>query len=131
MKRIFQILLILILTPSISWASTTICKIEESSTGIKAIAWDSSTGIAKLTDMFNNSKEGKVTLSREHNKDGKKTNLYFKNEKTLYGIDAQEFIVFPIAKNSYRIIGVSYVFKDGAQYLNASEGNYSATCLSM
>lgn len=131
MRRIFKKLIILTLTPTISWASTTICKVEEISVGVKAVAWDSSTGIAKLTDILDNYKEGRVTLSRKHNDDGIKTNLYFKNEKTDYGIGAQEFIVFPISKNKYRIIGVSYLSKDGVQYLNASEGNYSATCLSM
>jgi len=59
-------LLILSILSSITFASSTICKLEENQTGVKAIAWDSSTLDAKVTDNLNNTHQGKVTLAREH-----------------------------------------------------------------
>ena len=131
MKTFFKVILVLSLLPTVSWANSTICKLAESSKGIKAIAWDDDTGVAKITDMLNNSHEGMVTLTRKHGDDGYKTNIYIKYVKPYYGDDAAEFVVFPVRKNKYRIIGVSYILKGREKFLNTSKGNYSATCLSM
>lgn len=130
MKILLKVILTLSLLLSVSWANSTICSLEESLTGIKAIAWNNDTGIAKITDEFNNSHEGMVTLTRKHNDDGDKINIYIKYDKPYFG-DAAEFIVFPIGKNKFRVIGVSYILKGSDKFLNSSQGNYSATCLSM
>lgn len=80
---------------------------------------------------MNNSFNGVVTFKRQHSKDGEKVNLFFLFEKPYEGSDASEYIVFPVSKNEFRIIGVTYVIRGGKRYLNASDGNYSATCISM
>jgi hypothetical protein len=131
MKTLFKVILVLSLLPTVSWANPTICKLEESLIGIKAIIWDGDTGVAKTTDALNNSHEGVVTLTRKHGDDGNKTNIYIKYDKPYYGDDAAEFVVFPVDKNKFRIIGVSYILKGREKFLNTSKGNYSATCLSM
>ena len=131
MKILLKVILTLSLLLSVSWANSTICSLEESSTGIKAIAWNNDTGVAKITDVLNDSHEGMVILIRKHNDDGNKINIYIKYDKPYFGDDAAEFIVFPIGKNKFRVIGVSYILKGSDKFLNTSKGNYSATCLSM
>ncbi|MFV1976449.1 MAG: hypothetical protein ACC651_11925 [Candidatus Scalindua sp.] len=130
MKTLVKLILTLSLVPATSWANLTICKLEESSIGIKAISWDDNTGAAKVTDLLNNSYAGTVTLTRKHN-DGKKVNIYIQYDKPYYGDDAAEYIVFPAGLNGFRVISVSYIVKEKKKYLNTSQGNYSATCLSM
>ena len=121
----------LILICPLAFANSTICKPEESSIYIKAIAWDDSTLVAKVTDLLNNTHEGKVTLVREHKPYGVKTNVFIKYQQTYYGADAEEYIVFPTGENRFRVVGVTYVFRNNEYHLNSSKGNYSATCLSM
>lgn len=110
-------------------ANTTICKIEENSSGIKALAWDDQ-GAAKITDKFNVDHSASVIFKRKHN-NGYKVNIFVKYEKNNYGSDASEFIVFPIPDGGYRVVGVSYIYSGSKQYLNSSEGNYSATCITL
>ena len=122
------LLLSLCFIPSISLASSHICKLEDSLTGIKAIAWNDETGSAKITDFANNSYEGKVVLSRKHTAVGNKVNIYIPYNNKSYG--AAEYVVFPVG-HAFRVIGVTYVIKGNNKYLNTSEGNFEATCLSM
>jgi hypothetical protein len=128
MKTLLKVILALSLLPTVSWANSTICKLEENLV-LTAIAWDDDTGVAKIS-MLNNSHEGMITRTTKHD-DGNKTNIYIKYDKPYYGDDAVEFIVFPVGKNKFRIIGVSYILKGREKFLNTSMGNYSATCLSM
>ena len=131
MKVLSRVIFVLAFIPATTWANSTICKLEETMVGIKAIAWNENDGSAKITDMLNNTYEGVITLTRKHSDEGKKTNIYIKYNKPYYGDDAAEFVVFPVSKNSFRVIGVSYILKGNKQHLNTSKGNYSATCLSM
>lgn len=130
MKNIVYIITLSLISPFV-FANSTICKLEESTIGIKAIAWDDSKLVAKVTDMLNNTHEGKITLVRDHKSYGVKTNIFIKYRQPYYGADAAEYVVFPIEKNQFRVIGVTYVFVNNEYRLSTSEGNYSATCLSM
>lgn len=130
MKNLVFIAILSLISP-LAIANSTICKPEESLTGIKALAWDSSTLIAKVTDKLNNTHEGKVTLVREHKPYGIKTNIFIKYRQPYYGEDAAEYMVFPTGENQHRVIGVSYVFRNNEYHLTTSVGNYSAICLSM
>lgn len=118
------------LIPLTVLADSTICKLEESATGIKAIAWDNE-GKAKITDMFGKEHDGVVTLTRKFNTNGTKTNIYVKYDKPYYGDDAVEFIIFPYHENQFRVVGVSYIYKGNDKFLNTSKGNYLASCLSL
>jgi hypothetical protein len=71
--------------------------------------------------------DGVVTLKRQHSDDGEKVNLFFAHEKPQYGIDAVEYMVFPIAKDKYRVIAVTYVVRGGKRHLNTSLSS-AATC---
>jgi hypothetical protein len=113
------------------WAGSTICKVEESSIGIKAIGWNDENMTAKVTDSLGDSFNGVITLKRQHSSDGEKVNLLFEFGKPRLGLDAKEYIVFPIGKNEFRVIGVAYIVRGGQRYLEMSEGNYKATCISM
>jgi len=117
--------------PSSAFAVTTFCKVEDSSTTVKAIAWDNVTKIAKITDYFNKTHEGRVTLEREHTKHGKKVNIFVKYDEPGNSEDAAEYIIFPMAESAFRIIGVAYIIEDGRQHLSVSKGNYSASCITM
>lgn len=66
MKK-FTFLTIFLLLPTAAWANSTICKLEESLFNAKAIAWDSVTLEAKITDSLDQNHSGKVRLEREHN----------------------------------------------------------------
>ena len=133
MKNLAFIVILSLISP-LAIANSTICKpyiSEESLIGIKAFAWDSSTLVAKVTDMLNNTHEGKVTLVREHKPYGVKTNIFIKYRQPYHGEDAAEYVVFPTGKNQFRVKGVTYIFRNNEYHLSTSEGNYSATCLSM
>lgn len=130
MKSSLYIIALILFSPYVL-ANSTICKLEESLTGIKGIAWDSSTLVAKVTDSLDRTHEGKVTLVREHKPYGEKTNIFVEYEQPYYGADAAEYVVFPTGENEFRVIGVTYVFKGSKYHLSTSKGNYKATCLSM
>lgn len=120
---------VLLSFPAICFANTSICKLEDNSSAIKAIAWDKNNGKAKITDSLDKQYEGVVTLSRKHDR-GDKVNIYIKYDEPYDGNDAAEFIIFPVT-SGYRVIGVSYIIKNGDKYLNTFGGNYTATCLSL
>jgi len=122
---------IFILFPVVSFASSNICKLEESLFGAKAIAWDSFNGKAKVTDTFNETHLGQVTLQREHAPWGVKTNIFVKYYSPKDGVDAAEYMIFPTGRKEYRVIAVDYVLSDGRYHLNTSQGNYTATCISL
>ncbi|WP_240207077.1 hypothetical protein [Vibrio sp. CyArs1] len=119
-----------ILLPIHSWADTTICKVSDEIGAIKAISWDSESRSASVKDSLGNEHKGKVTHSRKHSEMGEKVNIYIVYDEPFYGSDSSEFIVFPV-NNSHRVIGVSYIIRNGEKHLDISNGNYSATCLSM
>ena len=122
MKGLLKVILTLSLLPTAPWANLTLYKLEDDLTSIKAIAWDSETGVAKITDRHNDSHEGMVTLTRKHSALENKTNIYIKYEESYYGEDAAEFIVFPdlypVGENNFRVIGVSYILKGGEKFLS-------------
>jgi hypothetical protein len=127
-------LLLLLLLPCLTtpcWARSTICKVEDNVSGIQAIAWNDEQNTAKITDSLNSSFDGVITLKRQHGDDGDKVNLLFVFTNPYFGSDAAEFIVFPVGKNKYRVIGVTYVVSGGKRHLSTSMGNDAATCLSM
>lgn len=117
------------LLPDRVLAESTICKISEHTIGATALAWDTNTKIAKFTD-FMGSHEGTIILTRPHN-DGRKINLHFNLGKDHYGVDSVDFIVFPINKKNFRIIGAAYKTIDGHKYLTQSYGEHDATCISL
>lgn len=129
MKSILTAVIFVVITSS-CWAGSTICKVEESSIGIQAIGWNDENMTAKLTDSLGDSFNGVITLKRQHN-EGEKVNLFFEFDKPRYGLDAKEYIVFPVAKDGFQVIGVGYVIREGKRHLNISEGNYKATCVSL
>jgi hypothetical protein len=120
-----------ILFPTVSLANSNICKLEENSFSAQAIAWDSFNGKAKVTDTFNETHLGQVTLQREHAPWGVKTNIFVKYDSPKYGEDAAEYVIFPTGENEYRVIAVTYVLSDGRYHLSTSKGNYTATCISL
>jgi hypothetical protein len=128
-KALSALLLLLGLMASNSNAST-ICKIEDSLTGIKAIAWNDEDGTAKITDMLNNTLAGRISLKRKHD-GGEKVNIYLKYERPYYGDDAAEYIIFPVGNGHFRVIGVTYVIRNNEKYLNTSSGNFLATCIKL
>ncbi|ASA57409.1 hypothetical protein [Vibrio gazogenes] len=119
---------VLILLSPIVVAQSTTCTLEESEFGIKTIVWDSSTLAAKVTEYSNDIHEGKVTLEREHQPYGVKTNIYVQYQQPYFGQDAAEYVIFPTGQDQYRVIGVGYVFRNNQYYLSTSQGNYQATC---
>ncbi|MBI2182508.1 MAG: hypothetical protein HYU31_17030 [Deltaproteobacteria bacterium] len=110
--------------------ASTICKIEDSLIGIKAIAWNDEDGTAKITDTLNNTLAGRISLKRKHD-GGEKVNIYLKYERPYYGDDAAEYMIFPVGNGQFRIIGVTYVIRNNEKYLNASSGNFLATCIKL
>jgi len=130
-KNILTICL-LFLIPTLSYADYTICKLgDDNSFSIKAIAWNNETKEAKITDFVGDTYKGLVSLTREHSEYGNKINIFITYKKPYYGQNASEFIIYPIAKNSYKIIGVAYVIKNNKKHLSMSLANTAATCLSM
>ncbi|WP_211252093.1 hypothetical protein [Vibrio rhizosphaerae] len=127
-KPMFTSLLIF-LSPVVV-AKSTVCQLEASEFGIKTIAWDSTTRAAKITEYSNDIHEGKVTLVREHQPYGVKTNIFVQYQPPYYGQDAAEYVIFPTAEDQYRVIGVAYVLRDNHYYLSTSQGNYQASCQS-
>lgn len=119
-----------ILLPIHGWADTTICKVSDEIGAIKAISWNSENLSASIKDSLGNEHKGKVTHSRKHSEKGEKVNIYIVYDEPFYGSDSSEFIVFPF-KNSHRVFGVSYIIRNEEKHLEISNGNYSATCLSM
>ena len=128
-KALSALLLLLGMMAGNSNAST-ICKIEDSLTGPKAIAWNDEDGTAKITDMLNKTFAGRISLKRKHD-GGEKVNIYVKYEQPYYGDDAAEYIIFPVGNGQFRIIGVTYVIRYNEKYLNTSSGNYLATCIKL
>jgi len=130
MKNVAPIAVLSLISPLV-FANSTICKLEGDPIGIKALAWDDATFAAKVTDTLDNIHDGKVTLAREHKPYGTKTNIFIKYRQQYYGADAAEYVVFPVGKNQFRIIGVTYVLNNNSYHLNTLVGNYSAICYSM
>jgi hypothetical protein len=128
MKQIL-ILITILFSSSLVYANTTICQTGDSLMGVKEIQWNSETFNAKVTDALNNTRDGKVTLIREHKPYGVKVNVFVNYPERYYSADAAEYIIFPIADGSFRIIGVTYFNENNKQHLNTSEGVNSATCL--
>lgn len=113
------------------FAASTICKVEKSAIGVKAIAWNDENEAAKITDALGKTFEGRVTFRTKHDQDGEKVNIYIRYQKPYYGQDEAEYIVFPIARDQFRVIGVTYIVREGKRHLSTSSGNHLATCLSM
>ena len=130
MKNIVPIAALSLISPLVL-ANSTICKLEGDPIGIKALAWDDATFAARVTDIMDNIHDGKVTLVREHKPYGTKTNILIKYQQPYYGADAAEYVVFPVGKNQFRLIGVTYVLNDNSYRLSTLVGNYSAICISM
>lgn len=119
--------------PITVYANSTICSVQNEESdlfNIQAIAWDEQTKIAKIRDTLGKDYRGVVTYTRKHN-GGEKTNIYVKFSKPYYGSDAAEFIVFPVNKNQFRVIGVTYILRNNKQFLNAFMGNNPVICQSI
>jgi hypothetical protein len=129
MPNMFSVLFLFGATIGVSNAST-ICKVEDSTTGIKAIAWNEEDGTAKITDSMNNTVAGRISLKRKHN-DGEKVNILLRYDRPHFGADAAEYIVFPVGNGQFRVIGITYIIRNGEKFLNTADGNYSATCVSL
>jgi hypothetical protein len=110
--------------------ASTICKVEDSNIGIKAIAWNDEDRTARVTDMLGKTHIGKLTSKRKHS-DGYKVNIYVEYNQPYYGIDAAEYIVFSVGPEKYRVFGVNYIIRAGHQFLESSIGNYSAICITL
>jgi hypothetical protein len=130
MEKTF-VLMLLCATAVSNANGATICKLEDSGTGIKAIAWDENDGTAKVTDSLNKTYAGRVEFTRPHSADGKKVNILIKYDPPSFGADAAEYIIFPVGKNQFRVIGVTYIIRNNERYLNTEEGNREATCISL
>jgi hypothetical protein len=130
MQKTFGLMLLCATAMSNANAAT-ICKLEDSRTGIKAIAWDERDGTAKVTDMLNKTYAGRVVFMRAHSADGEKVNILIKYDSPLFGADAAEYIIFPVGKNQFRVFGVTYIIRNNERYLNTDEGNHEATCISL
>lgn len=128
--RYLLVLLLLTAIPSFSFAAMTTCILEGGSNIVKAVAWDDETNMAKVTDHFGNTREGRVTLESDHDH-GKKVNIFVDYESPSYGVHAAEYIVFPISPGAYRVIGVAYTVRDGERFLKYSHGNHAANCVAM
>jgi len=117
-------------TAAVQHSAQTICKAKTVFGTSEIISWDDS-GAAKLTTETGQIFSGNVVRIAKDpdNKSWAKVDIYFKYPTPLYGSDAAEYLVFPGGGGGYRIIGVTYVLRDGIKYLNTSEGNYSARCL--
>jgi hypothetical protein len=120
----------LMLVPTVALSSSNICKLEDNLLSAKAIAWDTSTGKAKVTDAFNETHTGQVRLERPHSSLGVKTNIFVKYDSPDYD-DAAEYVIFPTGESEYRVIAVTYVFSDGGYHLSTLRGNHTASCMSM
>jgi hypothetical protein len=130
MEKIFGLMLLCAVGVSNANA-TTICKLEESGIGIKAIAWDEKDGTAKVTDMLDKTYAGRVEFTRPHGADGVKVNILIKYDPPRFGADAAEYIIFPVGKNQFRVIGVTYIIRNNERFLDTDEGNHVATCISL
>ena len=131
MKYSMVLATLAILLPLHSWADTTICKIARDEIGLfKAISWNSDSHSASIKDIAGNVHKGKVTHSRQHGEMGEKVNIYIVYDESCCGSNSSEFLVFPV-NNAHRVIGVSYIIRNGEKHLNMLNGNHSATCLSM
>ena len=75
MHYIKIIITFFLIFPSYSWASTTICKLEEKIGAIKAITWDTETRKATIKDSAGKERHGLFTYSRKHD-EGNKINIY-------------------------------------------------------
>src|SRR5450755_3522607 len=106
MRKAPSILLLFAMIGNVS--ASTICKVEDSTIGIKAIAWNDDDGTAKVTDLLNHTFAGRISLKREHG-DGEKVNIYVRYDHPYFGADAAEYIVFPWRNGQFRVIGVTYV----------------------
>ena len=131
MKQLLIILFLFSLS-STTFANSTVCHlVETTGYGIKAISWDSSTLEAKIIDEKDKTHKGKVTLSREHKPYGIKTNIFIQYKKPYFGADAEEYIIFPVGIEKFRIIGVTYHWSKNKYHFNSLRGNRSAKCLSI
>jgi hypothetical protein len=130
MQRIFGLILLCV-TVAANTNAATICKLEDSGIGIKAIAWDEKDGTARVTDMLNKTYPGRVEFTRPHSADGEKVSILIKYDPPRYGADAAEYIIFPVGKNQFRVIGVTYIIRNNERYLNSLEGNHEATCITL
>lgn len=121
-------LFFLILFSADCLAVTTTCVFANNPIGTQSISWDDS-GKAYAEDSITGFHEGVVTSVRPFNDDGNKINISVK----LNGFDYQdgdeaEYLIFPVNREEFRVISVSYVYVHGDRYLNMSEGNYPAKC---
>lgn len=113
--------------------SSNICNLEESLINAKAISWNSNTGKATVKDAFHDTHKGRVRLVTPHSfsesSSGEKINIFVKHDSA--DTDASEYLIFPVAKNEHRVIGVGYVSRDGKYHLDRFLGNNAASCIQM
>jgi len=114
------------LSASQALAGLTLCDVISSDFSLQKIGWYDMSGEAKVMDALGTVHDGRVTLIRDHAGRGK-VNIEIAHDTPYYGSDLDEYVVFGTDKG-YRVIGASYVIRDGQRYISVGLGNNPAEC---
>lgn len=134
MKLLGKIILMAVsLLPIYSHATTTICTVEQDAydlLGIETVVWDDQKKTATISGGINKNQKGIVTAVRKHG-NGEKVNIFIKYTVPNGISDAAELMIFPMNEDEFRVIGVTYNYKNGNRLLDLFTGNQTAKCKSL
>lgn len=120
---------------SLGRAEMTVCKVENNHAGIniagiKGLAWDDQSKEAQVTDFSGKQHEAEVTLISEGSGKRKRVNIFVEYPKEYLGYNASEYVVYSPGPDEYRVIGVSYIYKNEKLHLRSLMGSDEASCFS-